>query len=118
MPVYKVTTEGDCEGRSSKLIGYVEANSPEHAIKHLESIGKYAYYEYSIDVVEYPVIKAKPEAELEYLIAEVKRGYFGGWRGTVKTNEQVVKQKQEAVLQAMQRAGLSYEDVVNFGKGE
>lgn len=117
MPIYHVTTEGDCEGRTTKSLGYIEADNPEQAIKHLESIGKHAYYEYWIDVVENPVVKAKPVSQLQHLIAEVNQNSYGGWRGKVKTNDQFIKEKEQAVCEAMKKAGISYEDVINFGKG-
>nr|DAY73732.1 MAG TPA: hypothetical protein [Caudoviricetes sp.] len=125
MPIYKVTTEGDCEGRTIKHLGYVEAESPKHAIKYLKSIGKDEYYEYSITQVNNPVVVAKPSNELEHLFAEISQQSYGGWVGKVKTNTQLLKEKEQAVQSAketirnvMQRAGLSYKDVVNFGKGE
>lgn len=64
MTLYHVTTEGDCEGRTTKDLGYVEADSPEHAIKYLHSIGKYAYYEYYIhEIEENPIQVATPKGE-------------------------------------------------------
>ncbi len=85
MTLYHVTTEGDCEGRSTRDLGYVEAESPEHAIKYLHSIGKYASYEYSIDEVEVNLIQvATPMVELKHLKAKVKPGVLSGYKGTVK----------------------------------
>lgn len=85
MTLYHVTTEGDCEGRSTRDLGYVEAESPEHAIKYLHSIGKYAYYEYSIHEVEVnPIQVATPMVELKHLKAKIKPGILSGYRGTVK----------------------------------
>lgn len=125
MPIYKVTTEGDCEGRTTKHLGYVEAESPEHAIKYLKSIGKDEYYEYSITQVNNPVLIAKPANELEHLFAEIRQQSYGGWVGKVKTNTQLLKEKEQAIQSAketirnaIQRSGLSYEDVVNFCKGQ
>lgn len=123
MPIYKVTTEGDCEGRSTRHLAYVEADSPEHAIKHLKSIGRNEYYEYSITQVNNPIIKAKPASELEHLFADVREQSYGGWVGKVKENSQLLKERElaiksakETIKSAMQRAGLSYEDLVTFGK--
>lgn len=115
MPIYKVTTEADCEGRSTKTLGYVEANSPEHAIKYFESIGKHAYYEYWVDEVENLIVKATPEDQLHHLVADMKPAYGGSWRGIVKTDAEAVKEKERQVAEVLRHAGLSVEDVIKFG---
>ena len=85
MTLYHVTTEGDCEGRTTKDLGYVEADSPEHAIKYLHSIGKYAGYEYYIQEVEVnPIQVATPMAELKHLKAKVRPGIVSDYKGEVK----------------------------------
>ena len=85
MTLYHVTTEGDCEGRTTKDLGYVEADSPEHAIKYLHSIGKYAVYEYTIYEVEVnPIQVATPMAELKHLKAKVRPGIVSDYKGEVK----------------------------------
>lgn len=85
MTLYHVTTEGDCEGRTTKDLGYVEADSPEHAIKYLHSIGKYAGYEYTICEVEVnPIQVATPMAELKHLKAKVRPGIVSDYKGEVK----------------------------------
>lgn len=85
MTLYHVTTEGDCEGRTTKDLGYVEADSPEHAIKYLHSIGKYARYEYTINEVEVnPIQVATPMAELKHLKAKVRPGIVSDYKGEVK----------------------------------
>ncbi|AKJ73541.1 hypothetical protein SP40_100 [Salmonella phage 40] len=98
MQIYKVSTEGDCEGRTIKVLGYVKANSPEHAIKYLDSIGKHAYYQYWIDVEDSLVIEASPESELNHLIAEIKNPIYegGSFRGIVKKNLHVCKRKTKS----------------------
>ncbi|QHR71923.1 hypothetical protein JR325_gp067 [Escherichia phage tuntematon] len=86
MTLYHVTTEGDCEGRTTKDLGYVEADSPEHAIKYLHSIGKYAGYEYTIYEVEIInlIQVATPMAELKHLKAKVRPGVVSDYKGEVK----------------------------------
>lgn len=85
MTLYHVTTEGDCEGRTTKDLGYVEADSPEHAIKYLHSIGKYAGYEYTIYEVEVnPIQVANPMVELKHLKAKVRPGIVSDYKGEVK----------------------------------
>lgn len=85
MTLYHVTTEDDCEGRTTKDLGYVEADSPEHAIKYLHSIGKYAGYEYTIYEVEVnPIQVATPMAELKHLKAKVRPGIVSDYKGEVK----------------------------------
>ena len=120
MQIYKVTTEGDCEGRTTKLLGYVKANSPAHAIKFLESIGKHAHYQYWIDVENSLVIEATPESGLNHLIAEIESPCYegGSFKGVVKSNLQVLQEKKQKVKDALLRSGLSYEDVVKFGKDD
>lgn len=120
MPIYKVTTEDDCEGRSTKHLAYVEADSPEHAVKYLKSIGVHEYYEYYVDVVLNSVHKAVPEETLNMWVAELSLRPYSkdSYKGKVVENTEVRKRCQQTVREAMKRAGLSYEDVVNFGKGE
>lgn len=85
MTLYHVTTEGDTEGRTTKDLGYVEADSPEHAIKYLHSIGKYAGYKYDIQEVEVnPVQVATPMVELKHLKAKVTHGPLSGYKGEVE----------------------------------
>lgn len=121
MRIYHVTTEGDCEGRSTRDLGYVEANSPEHAVKYLKSIGLDEYYDYYVEEVIVDLVrKAPPEETLVMWIADLsKYGYRKNvLKGKVVENTELRKQCQKTVREAMERAGLSYEDVVNFGKGE
>lgn len=120
MPIYHVTTEGDCEGRSTRDLGYVEANSPEHAVKYLKSIGVHEYYDYHVEVALNVVRKAAPEETLDMWVAELSQRPYNkdSYKGKVIESTEVRKRKEQAVREAMQRAGLSYEDVVNFGKGE
>ena len=85
MTLYHVTTEGDTEGRTTKDLGYVEADSPEHAIKYLHSIGKYAGYKYDIQEVEVnPIQVATPMTELKHLKAKVRPGIVSDYKGEVK----------------------------------
>lgn len=85
MTLYHVTTEGDTEGHATKDLGYVEADSPEHAIKYLHSIGKYATYEYTIYKVEVsPIQVATPMVELKHLKAKVRPGIVSDYKGEVK----------------------------------
>lgn len=120
MPIYHVTTEGDCEGRSTRDLGYVEANSPEHAVKYLKSIGDHEYYDYYVELVLSSVRKAAPEETLNLWVAELSLRPYSkdSYKGKVIENTKVRKRCQQTVREAMRRAGLSYEDVVNFGKGE
>lgn len=54
--IYKVTTEGDCEGRTTKVLGYAKGN-----ISDIRS-----YYEdkktYSLSVIEIYVLDITPES--------------------------------------------------------
>ncbi len=68
-----------------RIWGSVEADSPEHAIKYLHSIGKYAGYEYTIYEVEVnPIQVATPMAELKHLKAKVRPGIVSDYKGEVK----------------------------------
>lgn len=91
MTLYHVTTEGDCEGRTTKDLGYVEADSPEHAIKYLHSIGKYAYYEYYIhQVEENPIQVATPMVDWNILKQKLKLAAHLDLRGsTMKIRDNI-----------------------------
>lgn len=119
MPVYKITTEGDCEGRTIRDLGFVQANSPEHAIKYLESKGIHAYYAYEIKEVNDVIQIACAEEELSHLSATVAPSNWNNvvLKGQVFTNDKILQNKKKMLREAMKKAGISYEDVINFGKG-
>lgn len=111
---YVIKTEADCEGRSMKTLGTVMANSPEHAVKYMYHIGKKPYYDYTVEIAE-PVLVACPEEELKHLVS-VDRSNSVNMHFLVETNKEVYRQKRDHILEVLKSEGLTYEDVVNFGK--
>lgn len=117
MPIYKVTTEGDCEGRSVNSFGYVKANSMEHALRHLFNKGSYAMYQYTICAVDDFVDEAIGEDHLTHLDVELSRCSWSKseFKGTVTPNEEVLQRKREKVAQILKDNGLTVSDVIQFG---
>lgn len=64
--IYKVTTEGDCEGRSTKIIGYATGN--ESDIKSFYDDRK--AYELRLEEIE--VVNVTPNSKTER-VAMIKR---------------------------------------------
>lgn len=116
MPIYKVETEGDCEGKTTKLLGYVEATSAEHAAMHMKHIGKDSYYQYWVTCEYDLVVKAAPLKDLDYLVPVRSQSYSSEWCGTVKTNETVMQERRQIVEAALKNSGLTVEDVIKYGK--
>lgn len=120
MPIYKVTTEGDCEGRSVRVLGYVNANSPEHAMKYMKYIGEHAYYDYCVQEQKDVIKDACPEHLLTHLEVTSVRTYgrsdFPIRYGSVKEKEDLEKTKREKIEQIkseLSAMGLSVKDLVN-----
>ena len=117
MPIYKVTTEGDCEGRSVNNFGYVKANSMEHALRHLYNNGTYATNNYTIVCVEDFMSRAIGEDHLTHLDVILMRCPWdkSQFEGTVTPNEEVLQRKREKVAQILKDNGLTVSDVLQFG---
>jgi hypothetical protein len=50
--LYKATTEGDCEGRTTRLLGFFHANSKLQVVEHLVVNDIKPYYKYKVELVE------------------------------------------------------------------
>lgn len=120
MPIYKITTEGDCEGRSVKQLGYYEANSAEHAVKYLKSIGKNEYYYYNVEEINNLVTKIDvTESSLSHFKAERSRNWSNGTtRWTVVTNKELMEQRKHEVQSKLAATGLSKAEILAFLKEE
>lgn len=117
--IYKVTTEGDVEGRSVKLLGYVEANSPEHAVKYLKSIGINEYYQYSVECVKNPVIKAtQTEEQLSDYVAVEYKGYGDVSFWKVSKTAESIQRKKDKIEKTIKEAGLTKEEILEYLKDE
>ena len=116
MPIYKVTTEGDCEGRTIRDLGYVKANSMEHALRHLYYIGLPSTYRYTISTVDTEVREAIAEEHLTHLSVDLSRTEWDSriFHGTVTVKPEVRQQKRAKMLKILNDNGLTVEDVINL----
>lgn len=71
--IYIVKTNGDCEGRSTKTIGYFKADTLEQIAEFIETNGIEYIYDYTIELIGYTdVTDIKP-----VYIDKVNKGKFG-----------------------------------------
>lgn len=120
MPIYHVTTEGDCEGRTTRDLGYVKANSMEHALRHLYNAGLPSTYKYTITTVDTEAQEAVSEEHLTHLSVNLSRTEWDSrvFQGTVAVKPGVIMQrKRDKMLKILKDNGLTVEDVINFSKG-
>lgn len=117
MPIYKVMTEHGNGDGGTRLLGYVEANSMEHALRHLYNNGTYATNNYTIVCVEDFMSRAVGEDHLTHLDVILMRCPWdkSQFEGTVTPNEEVLQRKREKVAQILKDNGLTVSDVLQFG---
>lgn len=72
--LYKATTEGDCEGRSTRTLGIFQANSKLQVIEYLVANNIKPYYKYQVDEVE---VKDIQDIEIKY-VADIIEEQYGG----------------------------------------
>lgn len=116
MPIFKVTTEADCEGRSMKTLGYIEAFSPEHAVKSLYNSGISCYYAYNVTLVANPVTVATDIHKLEHLTTEFKGKFASSSSFTVKHKESPEERKAK-LEDKVKQSGLSIKEMEEYLKG-
>lgn len=114
MPIYKVTTEG--EGRTFIDLGYVKANSMEHALRHLYNAGLPSTYKYTITTVDTEAQEAIGEEHLTHLSVDLSRTEWDSrvFQGTVTNKPEVRQQKRNKMLKILNENGLTVEDVINL----
>jgi hypothetical protein len=119
MSLYKVTTEADCEGSRTKLLGYVEARSPEHAVKYLKHKGIDEYYKYRVIGVTNLIHTACSESELTHLVVTKEGGYSDGTRCfTVDYDRVLLERKREEIQQKLDTTGLTKAQLIAFLEGK
>ena len=50
--LYKATTEGDCEGRTTRTLGVFKANSKQQVIEYLVTNNIKPYYSYKVEEID------------------------------------------------------------------
>ena len=91
--LYKATTEGDCEGRSTKTLGLFKANSKLQVIEYLVTNGIKPYYDYKIEEIKVEDIS---ELKVNY-VADIIEEQFGRIK-VVLNSELQAKLEQELLI--------------------
>lgn len=105
--LYLVTTEGDCEGRSTNRLGYVHAFSPAAAALYFWNKGKRHLYQYSVTDVGKDsgiTLATGNDVHLEgYEICE-QRGYSSG---ETRFEFKAVRDPRAVIAEKVAKAGLT-----------
>lgn len=111
--LYLVTTEGDCEGRSTNRLGYVHAFSPAAAALYFWNKGNRHMYQYSVTDVGKDsglTLAAGEDVYLEgYEICE-QRGYS---TGETRFEFKARRDQREVIAEKIKKSGLT-EDEIKF----
>ena len=86
--IYKATTEGDCEGRSTKTLGIFKANSKIQVIEYLVTNNIKPYYGYKVEELDVLDIS---DTEVAYVADIIEERY-----GTIKV---VLNSERQAELE-------------------
>lgn len=91
--LYKATTEGDCEGRSTKTLGLFKANSKLQVIEYLVTNGIKPSYDYKIEEIKVEDIS---ELKVNY-VADIIEEQFGRIK-VVLNSERQAKLEQDLLI--------------------
>ena len=109
--LYLVTTEGDCEGRSTNRLGYVHAFSPAAAALYFWNKGKRHMYQYSVTDVGKDsglTLAQYGDVNLEgYEICE-QRGYSSG---ETRYEFKAVRDPRVIIEEKIKKAGLTEDEI-------
>ena len=95
--LYKATTEGDCEGRSTKTLGLFKANSKLQVIEYLVTNDIQPYYDYKIEEIEVIDIA---ELKVNY-VADIIEEKYGTVKVVLNAGKQAELEKQLLIKSAL-----------------
>ena len=95
--LYKATTEGDCEGRSTKTLGLFKANSKLQVIEYLVTNGIKPTYDYKIEEVDVLDIS---DLKVNY-VADIVEEQFGRIKVVLNAEREAQLEKDLLIKSAL-----------------
>ena len=95
--IYKATTEGDCEGRSTKTLGIFKANSKLQVIEYLVANNIKPYYDYMVEEIDVLDIS---DTKIIY-VSETIEDSYGVIKFILDTERKAELDKQQLIISAL-----------------
>lgn len=95
--IYKATTEGDCEGRSTKTLGIFKANSKLQVIEYLVTNNIKPYYGYKVEELDVLDIS---DIKVTY-VADITEGRYGTIKVVLDSERQAELERQQLIISAL-----------------
>lgn len=95
--LYKATTEGDCEGRSTRTLGIFKANSKLQVIEYLVVNNIKPYYNYKVEEIDVLDIS---DTKVTY-VADIIEESYGTIKVVLNAERQAELEKQQLIKSAL-----------------
>ena len=97
--IYKATTQGDCEGRSTTTLGIFKANSKLQVIEYLVANNIKPYYNYSVEEIDVLDIS---DTKVTY-VADIVEEKYGTIKVVLNVERQAELEKQQLIKSALSK---------------
>ena len=95
--IYKATTEGDCEGRTTRTLGIFKANSKLQVIEHLVANNIKPYYGYMVEEIDVLDIS---DTKVIY-VADIREERYSTIKVILNSEHQSELEKQQLIKSAL-----------------